>query len=154
MAWSLLWLDCDHHMTRVEIAFEANQTLARFYAGLDAFDTDAVVGCFHPDAVWLRHGTELRGHDDIRRALLARISTRRFIHVMSNVLMHFPSDAETLVRYCVTLYAHDVGQSSDAPAPTTTPKQVGTAQACLAPTKGVWLLRHMQLKAPAFQAVT
>ena len=84
------------------------ELLARFFRGLDMFETDTVAACFAPQGTWLRKGSLLTGPAEIAEALGKRSTERRTCHSVSNLIV--TREGEMIrARYYLTVWASNSG---------------------------------------------
>ncbi len=85
------------------------QLLHQFFHHLDQYRYESLIELFEPDATWHRQGAVLRGHDEIREALVKRSTTQRIRHVLSNTaVVAEEADSVWLSSY-MTAYRFDNG---------------------------------------------
>lgn len=94
-----------------------------FHVHIDAFEHDAVMGLFAPDAVWVHPmaGT-LRGHADFRAYLDSKSTKPTAMHVTTNILIEVVDENRAKGRVYYTFYYDGEGRD---PAPLTGPMAVG-----------------------------
>ena len=118
---------------QVQIDRTCQALVLRVFRDLDEFDYAGVVSCFAPDGVWLRAAGECRGREQIRAALEQRPRNQVVCHVVTNMLIDFPSSrSATMSAYNTVYRAEDpVALPATIPAPL-----------------GVWSLEAQLIEAP------
>jgi limonene-1,2-epoxide hydrolase len=79
----------------VTATLQLTGVVADFFAAVNSFDTDAVVGCFAQDALVNDANREFWGTDSIHRFVAKEITGDRVTAEITEVIEH---DGETIVR--------------------------------------------------------
>ena len=85
-----------------------------FYAGLDRFDYDLVLGALAPDAVWERHDGSHKGHEAIGAILEARSTDVLTAHMVFNPVVEMLGPDSAVVRFSLLILAGDAKASPPA----------------------------------------
>lgn len=97
-------------MIDVSIESVCRGLLVKLLIALDHADFDTAVECFAIDAIWQRHGTSLKGREEIRSAIAKRSPTVVQRHLLSNVLIESTGPGVAEGTAYVSLYRTDPGE--------------------------------------------
>jgi len=100
-------------LSRMIIEHDCERLVKRYAQTLDAYDYDAFLTLWAPDAAWIMLGEVRRGEEVIRKALDARDATMICRHLITNVIIEV-EDADHARGHCYTLSFHVPGQRDRA----------------------------------------
>ena len=119
------------------IEWDCAQLVQSFYHCLDEKRYDDMVNLFAKDGVWVRLGTELKGRENIRKAMAERDSWLT-AHLVSNLKVHaIDADHAETVQY-ITLYRHEGFDAAKGSAQVVLPLAVLRHRDKLVREDGVW----------------
>ena len=98
-------------MTRPEADAQCRDVVTRCIRALDGRDYDTVAGSFAADGVWDRAGEALAGPEAVRQALDKRPADLETQHLISNMVVDFPSETSAVVSYTLAAYAQRSGSA-------------------------------------------
>ena len=124
---------------------------AEFYACLDDRDYAGALRCLAPDAVWVRRGTRLAGHDAIARAMHERPADFHTRHLVTNVRVHQPAADSGMVTFYMIGLPH-IGVIPDgAYVPVPQPHILNVYRDVFAKIDGRWLITEKSPLKTAFK---
>lgn len=100
------------------------QALVRLFHRLDARDYEGVVAQFEPDALWIRQGQQLKGPEQMLKALQARSPTIHVHHILHAIEVERVDEARAKSTAYMTVYRTDTGKPPRFPLPMQRPDLV------------------------------
>ena len=126
------------------IEWQCQKAVLEFFRCLDESDYPGLLARLHPDAIWSRQGTDLKGAQQVMEAMNERSATLRIHHLLMNIRVHCPSDGASanLFGYLV-VFRHDDGAAITGAAPLKGVSTISTCTAELRPVEGTWKIYRM-----------
>lgn len=123
------------------------QSVLRFYYGLDRGDYPMAMEQVGPDCLWERGGVLLRGRQQIEESLRKRSATQVARHVVSNFML-LGQDAESATTvFCLAVHLYDSGLPTGLPVPGSTPFLLADVTCELAPgPDAAWRIRQLNVQ--------
>ncbi len=129
-------------------AFEASQTLSRFFRCLDENNFPGLVALMAPGGVWHRQGEQLSGEASIMAAMGKRPPHRRVHHLLSNLIADVSGNEATVTAYMFVV-RHD--GAVQGPAPLTGLESVRTLRVRMTRTAAGWRIQDLGGDPVSFQ---
>ena len=123
------------------------QSVLRFYYGLDRADYAIVMAQVAPDCRWERGGVLLHGRQQIEESLRKRSPTQVARHIVSNFTLLAQSAETAATAYCLAVHLYDCGSPASLPVPGSTPFLLADVTCELAlQTDDAWRIRRLDIQ--------
>ena len=131
-----------------QIRSECAHLLVAFGQFRDDRDSDGAASVMAPDGVWDRDGTELKGPEQVRKAVDQLRHETVLRHVLTNVLVDVIDSTHAKARAYYTVFRHDgpAGTALPLPRPLSGPTRMGDYEAKFVKLPEGWRISYAVAK--------
>ena len=128
---------------RRAIEHDAERTIVRFFHYLDTRAYEKLAGLMAPEGVWNRQGKALKGRDMVLAAMHARPKGFTTQHLVTNLVVDVVDADHAEANYYLTVFAHQLAEGGQLPAPMEAPLLAAFYQEKLVRTPQGWRINNI-----------